>query len=45
MYPDLKKRDAAGDDIRAYIKALLASAKIKVLERGSEALLGPPASK
>jgi hypothetical protein len=45
MYPDLKKRDAAGDDIRGYIKALVASAKIEVLERGSQALLGPPARK
>jgi parvulin-like peptidyl-prolyl isomerase len=45
MYPDLKKRDAAGDDIRGYIKALVASAKIQVLERGSQALLGPPARK
>jgi len=45
MYPDLKKRDAAGDDIRGYIKAMVASAKVKVLERGSEALLGPPTRK
>lgn len=45
MYPDLKKRDAAGEDIRTYIKGLVTSAKVKVLERGSEALLGPPARK
>lgn len=45
MYPDLKKRDAAGEDIRGYIKGLVAAAKINVLERGSAALLGPPAAK
>jgi hypothetical protein len=45
MYPDLKKRDAAGEDIRSYIKGMVATAKIKVLERGSEALLGPSTSK
>lgn len=45
MYPDLKKRDEAGEEIRDYIKALVASADIKVLERGSQALLGPAPKK
>lgn len=42
MYPDLKKRDAADEDIRAFIKAQVRAAKKTVLERGAENLLAPP---
>ena len=42
MYPDLKKRDAAGEDIRAYIKKSVREADIQVLERGAQNLLAPP---
>ena len=42
MYPDLKKRDAADEDIRAFIRAQVRAAKKTVLERGSENLIAPP---
>lgn len=42
MYPDLKKRDAADEDIRAFIKAAVRAAKKTVLERGSANLIAPP---
>lgn len=42
MYPDLKARAERGEDIRAYIKEQVAKAEVKVLERASQALLGPP---
>lgn len=42
MYPDLKRRDAADEDIRAFIKAEVRAAKKTVLERGAENLIAPP---
>ena len=42
MYPDLKKRDAANENIRSFIKAQVRMAKITVLEHGAKNLLAPP---
>ena len=42
MYPDLKKRDAADEDIRAFIKEQVRAAKKTALERGAENLIAPP---
>ena len=41
MYPTLRAKDEAGEDIRAWIRAQVAEAEIKVLEKGQENLLPP----
>lgn len=39
MYPTLRAKDKAGEDIRAWIRAQVADAAVKVLEKGQENLL------
>jgi len=39
MYPSMRTRDRAGEDIRAWIRGQVADAKLRVLEAGQENLL------